>query len=108
MVPAWTATAHGFNDGTGPYLLTNSGGALPTGSPASGTQVWIHKIDANTIALATSHVAVRNGNFLQTTSAGTGTHTLTRDVTTAGILGTLKQRNTSARKVAKAADIDNL
>jgi hypothetical protein len=102
--PAWTATAHGFADGSGPYKVTNSGGALPAGTPTG--EVWIHKIDTNTIAIGTSPEAVKNGNFIRTTDAGSGTHTLTRDVTAAGILGSMKKRN--ARTVAAATDIDAL
>jgi hypothetical protein len=102
--PGWTATAHGFADGSGPYKVTNSGGALPTGTPT--VQLWLHKIDVNTIALATSPKALANGNFIQTTSAGSGTQTVTRDVTTAGIFDSLKRAK--PRTMRGASDIDNL
>jgi hypothetical protein len=102
--PLWTATAHGFNDGEGPVRLTNSGGALPTGSIT--TDLYVHVVDTNTIALATSLEALRKGNFIRTTSDGTGTHSVTRTVTDAGIFDTLKRNK--PRTVEAATDIDSL
>lgn len=102
--PGWTAAAHGISDAEGPYLLTNSGGALPTGSLTS--ELWVHVIDANTVALATSIGALRRGDFMQTTSAGTGTHTLTKAVGSQGIFDALRRNKT--RTVVAATDIDNL
>lgn len=105
--PGWTATAHAIPEGDGPFLLTNSGGALPTGSPGAGTELYVHVIDANTVALAAGKEALAQGNFIQTTSAGTGTHSVKRSVVAKGILGTLK-RGHSALTVGAATDIDAL
>lgn len=101
--PAWTATAHGFTDGEGPVLLTSTT-TLPAGSPTG--QLWVHVINANRIALATSLEALRKGIFVQTTDAGTGTHSLTRSVTDRGIFDTLKRNK--PRTVAVEDDIDDL
>jgi hypothetical protein len=104
--PFWTATSHAFVDGEGPVLLTNSGGALPTGSPTAGTELYVHVVSASRIALATSPEALRKGNFIQTTSAGTGTHSVTRSVTASGLFGLLKRNK--PRTAAAASDIDSL
>jgi hypothetical protein len=102
--PLVTATAHAFVEGEGPYLLTNAGGALPAGWPT--TPVFVHVVDANTVALATSREAMGRGNFILNTTAGTGTQTATREVTQKGIFG-LFNRN-KPRTVAAASDVDNL
>lgn len=103
--PGWTATSHTFVEGEGPVLLTTTT-TLPAGSPAAGTQLWVHVINANRIALATSLDAMRDGIYIQTTSAGTGTHSVTRSVTAKGIFDTLKRNK--PRTVAVAEDIDSL
>lgn len=103
--PLWTATGHAFVDGEGPVAITNAGGALPTGTPTG--ELWVHVVDANTVAFATSRGALRNGDFIQTTSAGTGTQTAARGVTAAAIFDLFKQGN-KARTIAAAADIDAL
>lgn len=102
--PAWTSTAHGFHDGEGPVLITNSGGALPAGTPTG--ELYIHVIDVNTIAFAVSLEALRKGNFVGNTTLGTGTQTVTRSVTSSGILGLLKRN--PARAIKAATDIDAL
>lgn len=101
--PQWTATSHAFVDGEGPFALT-AGTTLPAGFPAAN--VWVHVIDANKIALATSLSALRDGAFVQTTDAGTGTLTLTRAVDAAGMFDVLKRNK--PRTVVAATDIDSL
>lgn len=72
-----TIAAHPYLTGDGPFFLTNSGGALPTGLAAE-TPYWITKIDANTFKLATSKANAENGTpvVVDITGAGTGTHTI--------------------------------
>lgn len=105
--PNWTATAHAITEGAGPFLLTNSGGGLPAGSPPAGTEVFVHVVDANTIALAVGRGPLRKGAFLGTTTAGTGTHSIARSVTSQGVLDTLK-RGVKPRTAAAATDVDGL
>jgi hypothetical protein len=102
--PTWTATAHGFTDAEGPVRITNSGGALPTGTPTG--DLYVHVIDTNTVAFAVSREALQKGNFIGNSTAGTGTQTATRSVTSAGILGLLKRNTAGAIKAA--TDIDSL
>jgi hypothetical protein len=103
--PLWTATGHAFHDGEGPVFITNSGGALPTGTPTG--ELWVHVVDANTVAFATSQHKIESGDFIQTTTAGTGTQTAARGTTAAAIFDLLKQGN-KPRTVAAASDIDAL
>lgn len=103
--PMWTATGHAFVDGEGPVFITNAGGALPTNTLTG--ELWVHVIDANTVAFGSSRGAVRKYDFMPTSSAGTGTQTAKRAATAAAMLDVLKQGN-KARTVAAATDIDNL
>lgn len=73
-----TATAHGMVTGDGPFRLTNSGGALPTGL-AADTNYWCIRVDDNTIQLATSFANAQSSTAVNFTSNGTGTHTLDRE-----------------------------
>lgn len=104
--PLWTATGHGLHDGEGPCLLSTTV-TLPTGVTAT-EEVWVHVVDANTIALATSQKAIQQKNFVHTTDLGTGTHTLKRSVTAQGILDALKTPGNNAARVAAATDVDTL
>lgn len=103
--PSWTATGHPFVEGEGPVVITNSGGALPTGTPTG--ELWVHVLDANTVAFATSRSKLDKGDFIITTSAGSGTQTAKRSGSAQGIFDLLKQGN-KPRTVAAAADIDTL
>lgn len=105
--PGWTASSHGYVEGQGPFVLTNSGGALPAGSPAAGTELYVHVISANVIALAAGREALRKGNYIQTTTAGTGTHNLNRGVAAKNILS-VAERGVNSRTIAAATDIDGL
>jgi hypothetical protein len=103
--PNWTATTHGITEGAGPFVLT-SATSLPAGYVA-GTDLYVHVVDANTIALAVSREALRKGAFLGTTTAGVGTLSLARKVTSAGVFSTL-ERGVKPRTVAAASDVDGL
>lgn len=98
--PTFTATAatdqlaiaaHGMSTGDGPFRVTNSGGALPTGL-AVDTDYWVIKVDADNIKLASSKANALAATAIDLTSAGTGTHTLntaTNDVIMAGLVDRL-------------------
>lgn len=101
----WTFSSHGFTDLSGPYAMTNSGGGLPTGYTTSQL-LWISRVDANTLRFGISLEALRAANYLQATTNGTGTHTIKKSVTAAGMFGEL-YRNTSDT-LAAATDVDNL
>ncbi len=96
----FTSTAHGFTDLQGPFLTTNSGGALPAGLTAT-QQYWVHKVDADTLQLSPSKEGIINGvgignnddtgAFVAVTTIGTGTQTIKRDVLTKkGVFEVLK------------------
>lgn len=70
-------TGHGRSQGDGPFRVSNSGGALP-GGLASATDYWISSvIDADHFLVATSFVGAMNGIFVDITTNGTGTQTIT-------------------------------
>jgi hypothetical protein len=71
----FTSAAHGLQTGDGPFQVSNSGGALPTGLTAV-TDYWIIRIDANTFYLATSLANALAGTHLSISTDGTGTQTL--------------------------------
>lgn len=68
-----TITAHGFTTGLACTLTT--GGALPTGL-ATSTTYYIIKVDANTIAFASSLVNATAGTKITLSDAGSGTSTV--------------------------------
>jgi hypothetical protein len=72
-----TTALHGMTTGAGPYLLSNSGGALPTGLSAA-TLYWIIVLTVNTYQLAASLADALAGTEVTFTTDGTGTHTLER------------------------------
>lgn len=76
---AITETAHGMSTGDGPFRVSNSGGALPTGL-AADTDYWIIKLTADTYQLASSKAnAIALTPVDITAAAGGGTHTLRRN-----------------------------
>lgn len=101
-----SATAHGFITGQGPFVLANSGGALPTGLSAS-LLYYVIKIDANTFQLATSRKAAIAGSYVTFTTNGTGTNTIKRAATVAGLAAWLR-RGKKPATIAALTDIDNL
>ncbi len=71
----FTKAAHTFQTGDGPFHVSNSGGALPTGLVAA-TDYWVIVIDANTFYLATSLANAIAGSHLSISTDGTGTQTI--------------------------------
>ena len=69
-----TIATHGFTNGSKIRLTTTS--ALPTGL-STGTDYWIIKIDANTIAFASSYALFAAGTPVDITGYGVGTQTAT-------------------------------
>lgn len=71
-----TETTHNLTTGSGPFQLTNSGGALPAGL-ALLTDYWVRIIDANTYKFHTSlaNALKANSTAVDVTGTGTGTHT---------------------------------
>jgi hypothetical protein len=81
----FTSAAHGMSTGDGPFRVSNSGGALPTGLSVD-TDYWIIADVANGVAdpvntyqMATSRANALAGTELLITSDGTGTQTLRRN-----------------------------
>jgi hypothetical protein len=69
-------TAHGFLDGDGVIIIAGTG-TLPTGTGISdGAELFIIKVDANTIKLATTQANALAGTAIDITVAGSGTITL--------------------------------
>lgn len=109
-----TKAAHGMTSGDGPYRLSNSGGALPTGL-AADTNVWINAPSSGTFGFATSKANAIAGTLVNiTAAAGGGTHTLLRaanDVVIAQLVDRLNAvvgKNFTASQVAGAGDTDTL
>jgi hypothetical protein len=101
-----SATAHGFVTGQGPFVLSNSGGALPTG--LSATQLYYAiRLDANTFQLATSQEAAIKGSYATFSTNGTGTNRIARAANRAGLAAWL-QRGKKPATVAALTDIDSL
>jgi hypothetical protein len=76
LTPA--TTPHTFVTGDGPFQISNSGGALPTGLSAS-TDYWIiYEADTgnSSFQLATSKTNAIVGTEVDITGTGSGTHTL--------------------------------
>jgi microcystin-dependent protein len=68
-----TFTTHNFVGGERIYFTTD--GALPTGL-AIDTTYWVTRINDNTFKLSTTFANYVAGTWIETTSAGSGTHTL--------------------------------
>lgn len=73
-----TTAAHGMSTGDGPYYVSNSGGALPSGLSAN-TPYWIIKITADTYQLAATKADALAETEVTFTTDGTGTQTLERN-----------------------------
>lgn len=73
-----TATAHGMITGDGPFQLSNSGGALPTGL-AAATDYWAIFISTSIIQVASSRLNAEAGTPVAFSDDGTGTHTIERE-----------------------------
>lgn len=116
----FTSAAHGMVTGDGPYRVSNSGGALPSGL-AVDTDYWIIADVANGVAdpvntfqLATSKANALAGTELLITTDGTGTQTLRRnqnDVVIAQLVQGLQavvDKNYTAAQVTGAGETDYL
>jgi hypothetical protein len=96
-----TITGHGISEGEGPYLVSNSGGALPDGLSAS-TLYYVIVVDANTLQLAHSP----GGDPVGFTDDGTGTHTLTKAVTDEALFEIMRRNRPET--IGSIADVDDL
>lgn len=76
-----TKVGHGLETGDGPFQMSNSGGALPTGLSAA-TNYWVIYESATKIALATSLANALAGTAIDITADGTGTQTMSDTVDT--------------------------
>jgi hypothetical protein len=87
------ATGHGLASGAGPFLLTNAGGALPTGLDGE-TPYFVHAQNDDTLTLHLSESdAVDELDVVEFTTNGTGTSALgveESSVTTGMIFNLLK------------------
>jgi len=100
-------TAHGYVDGQGPFLLANSGGALPAELSAV-TEYWVNANDANSFTLHTSEAdALAGTSIVAFTDDGTGTNTTLVGAESSDIFSYLLAGNTAAQ-IRTTASIDNL
>lgn len=102
----FTVTGHGFVTGKGPVLVSNSGGALPTGLSAS-TWYWPIVIDADTFRLATSRANAAYGTAVDISTNGTGTNSIRYAANAEAIMERLRQ-GTPYEQVVAETDIDDL
>jgi hypothetical protein len=102
-----TIATHPYVDGDGPFVLANSGGALPAELDTT-TLYWVRSVDANTVGLyLTQEDAEANTNGVSFTDDGTGTHTILAAADALTIFEALQGGSTAAQIVA-LTDIDNL
>lgn len=111
-----TETAHGMTTGAGPFRLSNSGGALPTGiGIGPDIDVWVIVPTADTFKLATSRANALALTAIDiTAAAGGGTHTFRRaqnDVICAQLVRRLNAAsgaNYTATQVTGADETDTI
>lgn len=101
-----TISTHGLSTGDGPFVVSNSGGALPGGLVA-GTLYWVRVIDADTVELTLTREAVTGATLVDITSAGSGTHSIELAETAPAILE-WSRRGRKPRHIAAVSDIDDL
>ncbi len=65
-----------FPSGSGPFRLTNSGGALPAGLAINTDYYWINVTDSTFKLAATEADAIAGTPVINITGTGTGTHTI--------------------------------
>lgn len=100
-------TAHGYVDGQGPFLLSNSGGALPA-ELDNTTDYWINVNNANSFTLHTNEVdALAGSNPVAFTDDGTGTHEILVSAESVDIFTALLAGKT-ADQIRALTSIDNL
>ncbi len=106
-----TSTGHGMETGEGPYRVSNSGGALPTGL-AVDTNYWIIKVTADTFQLAATKADALASTEITITTDGTGTQTLRRaqnDVIIAQLvqgINAIASKDFTAAQVSGAGETD--
>jgi len=102
-----TLVGHGYTSGDGPFLLANSGGALPAELDGA-TEYWVNVVgvDAFTLHL-TEADALAGTNVVAFTDDGTGTNTILVAAEMLDIFLALKSGKT-AEQVRGTDNIDNL
>lgn len=107
-------TAHGMSTGDGPFRVSNSGGALPTGL-AVDTNYWIIATTADGFKLASSKANALAATAVDiTAAAGGGTHTLRRcqnDVVIAQLvtqINAIADKDMTAAQVTGAGETDSM
>jgi len=100
-------TAHGYVDGQGPFLLANSGGALPPELDGA-TSYWVNAATPNAVTLhLTKQHAIDGTNIVAISGDGTGTQTILVGADTGTIFDALSGGK-SADEIRSIANIDNL
>ena len=106
-------TAHGMSNADGPFRVSESAGALPTGL-AVDTNYWVINSDANTIKLASTKANAVALTPIDITDAGSGVITLRRvqnDVIVAQLVQALNAvvgKNYTAADVPAGGETDTL
>lgn len=103
----FTKSNHGFKTGDGPFCVSNSGGALPTGMVAVTRFYYIIKLDADKFQLSTSAKGAIAGRKITITGNGTGTNSYRRPAETKGQIYEWLRRRKSAT-ITAVEDIDSL
>jgi len=94
--------AHGLEDGHGPLVLVNDGGALPAELSAD-VLYWAHVIDVDSFTLhLTQEGALDDSGVIAFTTDGSGTSTVVNAITEEGVYNLLKS-NTAEQVQALAA-----
>jgi hypothetical protein len=70
-----TAVGHGLITGDGPFRVSNSGGALPTGISAA-TDYWVIRVDDDNFKFASTRANALAGTAIDLSDDGTGTQTM--------------------------------
>jgi len=81
-----TTDPHSLETGDGPFQVSNSGGALPTGLSAA-TDYYVIRVDVRNFKLATSRALALAGTNLSITTDGTGTQTIADTSSTTRLAG---------------------
>ncbi len=98
---------HGYVSGQGPFLLSNSGGALPAELDDT-TEYWVNVADAGTFTLHANEADSLSGDSdVAFTDDGTGTNTILVAAESSDIFAAMKAGK-SAQDVRNLTSIDNL
>ena len=101
-----TSATHGLKTGDGPFILANSGGALPAGLDAAS--YWVIVLDANTFKLALSRLDALAGSAVSFTDDGTGTQSFAPAADAPEDIWDRLKQGTKPETIATATDADNL